>query len=61
MKNKKKGLEIITKIKTIRSKNNSNWMSILKLAYKHAPVETRRILKEINSHDKNISKYLKSL
>lgn len=61
MKNKKKGIEVITKIKNIRAKNNSNWMSILKLAYKHAPKETSKILKEINSHDQKISKYLKSL
>ncbi len=61
MKNKKKGLEAITKIKSIRVKNNSNWMSILRLAYKYAPSETRKILKQINSHDKKISKYLDSL
>tara|TARA_B100000768_G_C11142267_1_gene316608 strand:- start:234 stop:434 length:201 start_codon:yes stop_codon:yes gene_type:complete len=56
-----KGSSVISKIKNIRSKNNNNWMAILQLAYKHAPNETRKILKKINSHDKKISKYINSL
>ena len=37
-------LEIIDKIEQIRSKNNINWMNILRLAFKYAPDEAREIL-----------------
>ena len=62
MRNKnKKGKSVISKIKDIISKNNTNWMAILHIAYKYAPDETRKILKKINSQDKKISKYINSL
>ena len=46
---------IIKKIENLRKKNNINWMDILRLAMKHAPDETKKILKNINSYDKKIS------
>ena len=52
---------IINKIQTIRSKNNVNWMNLMKLAYKHAPIEANRIVKKINNNDKKISKQLQKL
>jgi hypothetical protein len=54
MKNKKYS-KIINKIQLLRKKNNINWMDILRLAMKHAPDETKKILKNINSYDKKIS------
>jgi len=52
---KKKHSKSINKIQLLRKKNNLNWMNILRLAMKHAPEETKKILKKINSFDKKIS------
>ncbi len=54
-------LEIIDKIEQIRSKNNINWMNILRLAFKYAPDEARTIVSKINSDDQRISDLLKKL
>ena len=62
MKNKKnKYLRLIDKIETIRSKNNSNWMDILRLAFEHAPTESIKIMSQINIKDKKISYLLSKL
>ena len=53
--------EIIDKIEKIRSNNNSNWMNILRIAYKFSPLETSKIMKKIYNQDKNISKLTKLL
>lgn len=52
---------IINKIEKLRKKNNVNWMDILRIAMKHAPEETKKLLSKINEFDKNISKELKKL
>ena len=54
-------LKIIGKIEKIRSKNNVNWMNILRLAFKHAPKEASKLMKRINADDKKISKLLNKL
>ena len=54
-------LEIIDEIEKIRSRNNVNWMDILRLAFKHAPSEARTIIAKINSDDTDISNLLKQL
>ena len=54
-------IKIVNKIQKIRSKNNVNWMKLLKLAIKYAPVETSKIMKEINSCDKKISNLFKKI
>ena len=36
-------------------------MDILRIAMKHAPEETKKLLSKINEFDKNISKELKKL
>ncbi len=54
-------LEIIDQIEKIRSKNNINWMNILRLAFKYAPEEARTIVSKINSDDQRISDLLKKL
>jgi len=58
MKNKNK---VINSIEKIRSKNNKNWMDIMRLAFKHAPNQAKALVKKINSHDQKISKLLKKL
>ena len=57
----KQKLKIIDEIQKIRSKNNINWMDILRLAFKHDPKGASRILKKINTDDKKISSLVKKL
>jgi|TARA_X000000950_G_scaffold287100_2_gene398177 hypothetical protein len=58
---KKKSSIIINKIKSIRSKNNENWMDLLKLAFKHNPEDSKRILKRIVEQDKKVTQLVKKL
>ena len=54
-------LEIIDAIEKVRSKNNINWMNVLRLAFKHSPSEARDIVAKINEDDKKIGNHLKQL
>ena len=58
---KKNYKKIINKIENIRSKNNKNWMDILRLAFKSSPVQASKILSEIYKEDKNINILAKEL
>ncbi len=57
----KKYLNIINKIEKVRSKNNINWMDVLRLSLKHAPNETIKLMKQINQKDKKISNLFNSI
>ena len=61
MKKKKKFNKIIKKIENTRTKNNINWMNILRIAMKYSPQETKKALKKINKQDQKISKLLKKI
>ena len=52
---------IIGQIEKIRSKNNVNWMNILRLAFKLDPNSAKKIMKKINYDDKKISNLLSKL
>ena len=56
-----KYLLTISQIEKIRSKNNVNWMNILKLAFKLDPTNASKIMKKVNYDDKKISKLLSEL
>ena len=56
-----KYLKIIDSIEKTRSKNNVNWMDILRLSIKNAPDETIKIMKKIDRKDNNISNLFKKL
>ena len=58
---KKNYNKIINQIQRIRSKNNVNWMNILKLAFKLDPHSATKIMRKINYDDKKISNLLKKL
>ena len=60
MKKKNNSLKIINNIQKIRSKNNVNWMDILRLAYKQ-PKNASKIMKKIYIDDMKISKLVKKL
>ena len=54
-------MDIIDQIRKIRSHNNIEWMRILEIALKHAPEETKKVLREINNNDREISGLLGEL
>jgi hypothetical protein len=58
---KKNYLKIISKIESIRKKNNVNWMNILRIAFKYNPKETAKVMSKIYSDDKRISILVKKL
>ena len=57
----KKELKIISKIQSVRTRNNINWMNILRIAMIHSPAQTKKLLKKINSQDNKISILVKKL
>ena len=54
-------LKIIDEIERVRTRNNVNWMDILRVAFRHAPDEARVIMGKINSEDKEIANLLEKL
>jgi len=56
-----KSLKLINQIQKIRSKNNVNWMDMLKLAFKHDPKNASKIMSNIYKDDMKISKLVKQL
>ena len=61
MKKKINHSQIIDQIEKIRSKNNVNWMNILRLAFKLDSKSASKIMRKINYDDKKISDLLKKL
>ena len=47
---------LFKKIENIRSKNNKNWMDILKIAYKSDPKNTVNVLNRILNKDQKLIK-----
>ena len=58
---KKNYNKIINQIQKIRSKNNINWMKILKIAFKNSPDQTAKVMSSIYNSDNKISKLVKKL
>ena len=59
--NKRSDSEIIDEVEKVRTKNNVNWMDILRLAFIHAPDEARKLMGRVNKYDSKISKLLTEL
>ena len=57
----KKKLKIVDEIEQTRTKNNVNWMNILRLAYTNAPEEAQILLEKINLSDNKISHLIEQL
>ena len=57
----KKNIALINKIQKIRSKNNVNWMNLLKLSFKHDPKNAAKIMSTVFNDDKKISSLIKKL
>ena len=54
-------LKIIDEIEKVRTKNNVNWMDVLRIAIKSSPDETIKLMKRINKSDSKISDLFKKL
>ena len=61
IKTKKQLLRIIDKIEKVRSRNNINWMDLIRLSIKFAPKETSILLRKINKKDNEIAKLFKKI
>lgn len=60
-KNYNQAIKIVNKIQKIRSKNNKNWMDLLRLSLKLDYKATSNILSEIYKDDKKITALIKKL
>ncbi len=54
-------LKIIDEIEKVRTKNNVNWMSVLRLAFTYAPEEAKKLMKKIDHEDNRVSELVKKL
>ena len=61
IKNYKRYLKIINKIQKTRTKNNKNWMDLLRLAFRENPREAIKVVRGIFKEDHKISKLVKRL
>tara|TARA_A100001011_G_scaffold399855_1_gene510581 strand:+ start:3443 stop:3634 length:192 start_codon:yes stop_codon:yes gene_type:complete len=61
MKKIEKNLKIIDKIELVRKKNNINWMNLMKIAFKYAPVDAKKCVAQISKQDKQINELIKKL
>ncbi len=57
----KKSIKIINEIQKIRSKNNKNWMDLVRLSLKLDFKKTSKILYHITNQDKKISSLSKKI
>ena len=54
-------LKIIDEIEKVRSRNNVNWMDVLRLAFTHAPEQAKKLMEKIDHEDTRISDLVKAL
>lgn len=54
-------MDLVDQIEGVRKNNNVNWMDLLRIGLKHAPAETKQILRRINSDDNKISELFRLL
>ena len=61
LKKIKKSLKLINQIQKIRSKNNKNWMDLVKLSLQLDLKKTTKIHSEIYKYDNQIGKITKKI
>ena len=54
-------LKIIDEIQKVRTKNNKNWMDLLRIAFKYAPKETTKVFSQIYREDKKLNNLARKL
>ncbi|NDC00884.1 MAG: hypothetical protein EBZ83_05630 [Verrucomicrobia bacterium] len=55
---RKKAHRVLSQIESARSKNNLNWMEVLRIALDAAPEKTLKCIRRIHQKDKQFSRYL---
>ena len=58
---KKRNLNIVKSIELLRSKNNKNWMDLLRLSFEIDPKKTIKIIQNILSKDEKLIKLANKL
>ena len=58
---KRTDFEIIDEVEKIRTRNNVNWMDILRLAFREKPEEARILMGKVNEYDAKIAELLREL
>jgi hypothetical protein len=61
MNNIKNYIKIIDKIEKVRTKNNLNWMNILRIAFQADPEAAKKCFRKINAQDKKVSRLVEML
>jgi hypothetical protein len=59
LKSTKYYLKIIDEIEKVRTKNNINWMDVLRIAFRSSPGEARKLMIRINKSDDEVSRLFK--
>ena len=54
-------IQIIDQIEKVRTKNNVNWMDVLRIAFKNDPEAAKKCLRKINLQDQEISRLASKL
>ncbi len=54
-------LKVIDEIEKIRTRNNVNWMDVLRLAFIHAPEKAKELMGKIDTEDNRVSDLVKKL
>lgn len=57
----KRDIELIDQIQQVRTRNNVNWMDLLRIALLSSPSETKKVLRRINTDDNTISELFREL
>lgn len=53
--------DIVDRIEQVRTRNNIEWMTILRIALDAAPEQTKAVLKRIEENDRDIHGLLREL
>jgi len=59
LKSTKYYLKIIDEIEKVRTKNNINWMDVLRIAFRSSPGKARKLMIRINKADDEVSSLFK--
>lgn len=54
-------MALVDEIESVRTRNNVNWMDLLRIGLTHAPLETKAVLARINADDGRIAELLRKL
>jgi len=61
MKSTRYYLKIIDQIEKVRTRNNVNWMNVLRIAFQNDPKSAKMCLRKINTQDQQISRLVAQL